>query len=417
MKISKIYAIEILDSRANPTLKTFVELENRIRTSALVPSGAVIGKYKTVDLRDNDTSRYNGKGVLNAVNNVNNVIAKNIIGFNIESINEIDRKMIEIDKTENKSNLGANTLLSVSLALSRALSSYNNKPLWKTINEYYFTGCKTTFPRLMVNIVSGGKYTNWNFDISEFIIIPKTNQPSESVRLASQIFHNFRNVLKQNNFSTLLADDGGHSPSNLSKEQVLDYIKRVSVLNYMDEFKNETSADFAIDIAATELYENGYYEFRKESKKLTTQELINYYISLRQKYNLFSFEDPFAEDDWEGFKKLTGIIGNITLIIGDDLYATNLKRIKKGIEEKATNAVLIKPNRAGTVLETVESVKLAKQGSLKIIISHGASETEDSFIADFAVACGADFLKAGSILHSEHLAKYNRLMEIEKLEL
>lgn len=413
MKITNIRSIEILDSRGNPTVRTFIELENGLSAPASVPSGASTGKYEALELRDNDNKRYQGKGVLQAVNNVNSILAKNLVGMDIEKIDEIDQKMIEIDGTENKSKLGANAILSVSLASVRLLSLVKKQSLWKTINEYYFSGLKPNFPRLMVNVINGGRHANWNFDIQEFMISPKTNQPSQSVRISSEIFHSLGKILKENKYSTLVGDEGGYSPLLTSNAEAFAYINRaVNKVGY----KMTIDIDLAIDAAASQFYENGVYLFRKEDRKLTTNELITYYLDLKNEYPIYSFEDHFAEDDWEGFRKFTEIVGKDTLTVGDDLYATNTKRIRKGIQEKTTNTVLIKPNQIGTVLETAEAIKITKEAGLKIVIANRSGETEDPFIADLAYATAADFIKTGSMSRSERLAKYNRLIEIENGE-
>lgn len=414
MKINRIRAIEILDSRGNPTIKAFIELENGLTAAASLPSGASTGKYEALELRDSDPKRYQGLGVKKAVNNVNTILAKFLKGVDIESLKEIDQKMLEIDGTENKSNLGANSILSVSLAAVRALSLAKKQPLWKTINEYYFPKTTPAFPRLMVNVINGGKHANWNFDIQEFIISPKISQPSESVRIASEIFHSLGKILKDNGYSTLVGDEGGYSPNLQSNRQAFEVIiKAVNKAAY----KLTIDVDLAIDVAASELYEDNRYHFKKEGRTLTSEDLINYYLDLKTEYPIYSFEDPFSEDDWQGFKNLTQKLAEInksaTLVIGDDLYTTNPARIKGGIEEKATNAVLIKPNQIGTLLETTQAIKTGKQGGLKIVVSHRSGETEDPFIADLAYATGADFIKSGSVTRSERLCKYNRLIEIE----
>lgn len=414
MKINNIHAIEILDSRGYPTLRTFVELENGIFASASVPSGASTGKHEAIELRDKELKRYNGKGVLKAINNINSILADKLKGINIESLEKIDKKMIEIDGTENKSKIGANAILSVSLAAIRCLSVVRKQPLWQTINEYYFPNIKPGFPRLMVNIINGGKHANWNFDIQEFMISPKTKKPSEALRISSEIFHSLEKILKENNYSVLVGDEGGFSPAfQTNREPFETIIKAINLSGY----KTTIDVDLGIDVAASEIYNFGFYQFKKEERNLSTEQLTDFYLDLKNEYPIYFFEDPFSEDDWDGFvnftKKITQLNGT-TLIIGDDLYVTNPERIKKGIEKKATNAVLIKPNQIGTLLETTEAIKITKKSGLKIIISHRSGETEDSFIADLAYASASDFLKSGSTSRSERLSKYNRLIEIEK---
>ena len=351
---------------------------------------------------------------MKAVENVNTLIARHLKGASIEDLESLDKKMIELDGTKNKKHLGANALLSVSLALARTFAKQNNKPLWHTLNDYYFHGKKPSFPRLMINVVNGGKHANWNFDIQEFMIIPKTNVPHEAVRIGAEIFHQLGIILRNNNYSTLVGDEGGYSPHLSSHSEVFNYI--IDAIMHADH-KKTVDVDIGIDSASSSFFENGSYHLKKEGKTLSSKELMDYYIDLKTEYGIVSFEDPYAEDDWNGFVHFTEKVGKETLVIGDDLYTTNTERIKKGSEEKASNAVLIKPNQIGTLKETIEAIHLTQQNNLKAIISHRSGETEDSFIADLSVACGADFLKSGSMSRSERLSKYNRLIEIEKLEL
>ncbi len=414
MKIEKIYAIEILDSRGNPTVRTTVTLNNGVKGSASVPSGASTGTHEAYELRDHDMTRYAGKGVLRAVKQVNTLIANHLKGASIENLDNLDKKMTELDGTENKKRLGANTILSVSLALARTLAKTQKKPLWKTVHEYYFSQKKPSFPRLMINIINGGKHANWNFDIQEFMIIPKTTIPHEGIRIGAEIFHQLGTILKKNNYSTLVGDEGGYSPALSLHSEVFNHM--IDAIMHTGH-KKTIDVDLGIDSASSSFFENGSYHLKKENKTLSSKELMEYYIDLKTEYGILSFEDPFAEDDWDGFIHFTQKVGKETLVIGDDLYTTQTERIKRGIAEKATTAVLIKPNQIGTVKETVEAIKLSQQNNMKVIISHRSGETEDPFIADLAVACGADFLKSGSMSRSERLAKYNRLIEIEKLEL
>jgi len=412
MKISSIKALEVLDSRGNPTIRTFIGLDDGTVASSSVPSGASTGSHEAVELRDNDQKRYAGKGVLKAVNNVNNIIAPKLINLpldELDKLEKLDELMIELDGTENKSGLGANAILSVSQALIKAAAASQKKPLWQFINQYYFSNVKPAFPKIMFNVVNGGKHAAWNFDIQEFIIIPQNNQPTESVRIGSEIYHAIQRNLKQKKLSILVGDEGGFSPALNNNEEVFQLI--VEAANKIG-YENGRDFNLAIDAAASEFFNNGKYEFKKENKTLTGDELINYYQGLKQKYDILSFEDPFAESDWENFAKFTALQKD-TIVIGDDNYTTDPKLIKKGIEEKVTNAVLIKPNQIGTILETVTAIRIAKEADWKVVISHRSGETEDSFIADLAYAAGADFLKTGAPSRSERTAKYNRLLEIE----
>lgn len=411
MKIAKVSAIQILDSRGNPTLKAYVELENGLIASASVPSGASTGKHEAVELRDRNPKKYLGQSVSKARTNVNDIIAKRIVGMNIEELIKIDTEMVALDGTENKSHLGANAILSVSLACCRALANYRNQPLWQTINKIYFPSKKASFPRLFVNIVNGGKHANWNFDIQEFIISPKTILPSQSVQISSEIFHHLGKKLKERGMSLLVGDEGGYSPQLQSNDEVFELIGLI-----LREARLTDEIDLGIDAAASEFYKNGKYLLKKNNKNLSGNELIDYYLSIRSKYGVKYFEDAFAEDDWINFTAFTKALASEGIVIGDDLYCTNAKRLKKGIAEKATTAILIKVNQIGSLSETVKAISLAQKAGMKVFISHRSGETEDSFIADLAYGCGADFIKTGSMSRSDRLAKYNRLLEIEALE-
>jgi len=418
MNITKINAIEILDSRGKPTIRTFITLEDGSVHSASVPSGASTGAHEAVELRDGDESRHLGQGVLKAVANVNDIIAPKIIGMNPDP-KKIDEVMIELDGTENKSKLGANAILSVSMAVTRASAYMAEQPLWQFINEYYFQRLTTddrrpAFPRLMVNVVNGGKHAGWNFDIQEFMIMPVSTKPTESIRIAAEIFQQLGAELKSQKLSTLVGDEGGYSPALSSNEEVFETIEKAA--NKLGYKKGE-DFDFAVDCAATEFFTKGKYILKKTNEVKSPNELMEYYSKLGQKYNIQSFEDPFAEDDWETFamftKELTTNNQQPTTIVGDDLFVTNPKRIKCGIEEKSANAVLIKLNQIGTVSETIEAIQMTKKAGWKVAVSHRSGETEDTFIADLAYAVAADFIKIGSMSRSERLAKYNRLIEIE----
>jgi len=414
MKIKQISAITIYDSRGKPTLRTKLTLADGSVGFSSIPSGASTGKHEALELRDGEKKRFFGLTVDQAVNNVNQKIAQAIVGVDFEKPQDLDQRLIEVDRTENKSNLGANAILSVSQAYLRAYASSLKKPLWWVIHQSYFKDCLPAFPKLMVNVVNGGKHANFNFDIQEFMIVPKSNIPSEAVYQAAFLFAALGKKLKKMGLSTLVGDEGGYSPSLSGNETVLAILTAVG-----GEIGLKAGIDYhlALDSAASEFFneEVGSYQLRSEGKILTADELVDYYLRLEKKYPLISFEDPFAEDDWDGFTKLTA--RTKLMVVGDDIYVTNTKRIKIGIEKKATNAVLIKPNQIGTIYETVEAIKMAKNVGWKVVISHRSGETEDSFIADLAYACAADFVKTGSMCRSERLAKYNRLIEIEKWEL
>lgn len=410
VKIADVKAIQILDSRGNPTVRTFVTLEDGSQHSSSVPSGASTGSHEAVELRDNDKTQYLGKGVLNAVENVNSKIKSAIVGMEADP-NAIDAKLLELDGTQNKANLGANAMLSVSMAAVRAAAQANNQPLWKFMNEFFFAGKPVGFPQILVNIVNGGKHADWNFDIQEFMVVPNTTTPSESIRIAAEIFHALGKVLKKKNLSTLVGDEGGYSPALSSNEEVLD-----TIIEAAKNVGYENVKDFrlALDVASTEFFKDGKYEFKKQNRWLSPEELTEYYSALGQKYKILSFEDPFAEDDWDSWKNFTDMAERFKfVVIGDDLLVTNPERIKRGIDEKAANAVLVKVNQIGTIKETVEAINMAHDTGWSTAISHRSGETEDTFIADLAYACGSEFIKTGSMSRSERLSKYNRLLEIE----
>ncbi len=417
MKITDIKSIEILDSRGNPTVRTFVSLEDGSSHASSVPSGASTGSHEAVELRDNDTMRYNGLGVTKAVSNVNTRIKTAIVGLEADP-NEIDSKLLELDGTPKKSNLGANAILSVSMSVVRAAAHAQGKKLWEYMFEYFFKLQASSyklqapsFPQLMVNIVNGGKHASWNFDIQEFMIVPNATTPSESIRIASEIFHSLGKILKERKLSTLVGDEGGYSPNLNSNEEVLDIIiDAASKAGY----ENLKDYRLSLDVASTEFFKDGKYELKKQGKWLTPEELTAYYSEIGQKYFILSFEDPFAEDDWASWTNFTDMAEKFKFTtVGDDLLVTNPDRIRKAIDEKAANAVLVKVNQIGTVKETVEAINMAHDASWKTAISHRSGETEDNFIADLAYACGSEFIKTGSMSRSERLSKYNRLQEIE----
>ena len=416
MKIKDLSALEILDSRGNPTVRTILELEDGSKFVSSVPSGASTGSNEVLELRDNDPRRYGGKGVLNAVNNVNTKIKPAIVGHEIDP-KEIDKLLLSMDGTLDKSVLGANAILSVSMCATRAAAHAAHFPLWQYIRQYFFPSInvlqeQVKFPQLMVNIVNGGKHASWNFDIQEFMIVPNFPTPSENIRVASEIFHALGTYLSEKHLSTLVGDEGGYSPALNSNEDVLNaIIEAANTLGY-ERVKHYR---FALDCASTEFFKDGKYVLQKTGQTLTAPELTTYYAQLGQKYSILSFEDAFSEDDWSSHKIFADMAAKFQFItIGDDLFTTNPERIKHGIEENAANGVLIKPNQIGTVSETVQAISLGKDAGWKIAVSHRSGETEDSFIADLAFACGADFLKAGSMSRTDRLSKYNRLLEIEK---
>lgn len=414
MRIQKITALEILDSRGNPTVKAYIALDNGSVHSASVPSGASTGKYEAVELRDNDNSRYMGKGVRTAVENVNVTLNDVLHGVEVSDPNVIDEKIIEVDGTENKNRLGANAMLAVSMAAVRAAAYASSQPLWKFINQHYMTGKSPSFPGIFANVINGGKHAGWNFDIQEFIVVTKKETVTESIRVAAELFAALGAHLKKRGFSTLVGDEGGYSPALRSNEEAFDTIIEASKslpYEYLKDFK------ISIDAAASEFFENGNYLMKKDNKVIHADELLKVYLSFVDKYQLFSMEDPFDQDDWDNFRKITEATEGRTFIVGDDFLVTNPKRIQQAIDQKAASAGLIKVNQIGTIKETMEAIALCQKAGWQVVISHRSGETEDTFISDLAYGVGADYIKTGSMSRSERLAKYNRLIEIEQLEI
>ena len=404
-KIKDIKAREILDSRGNPTVEVDVLLESGAKGRAAVPSGASTGSKEALELRDNDPKRYQGKGVLKAVNNVNTIIKKSLIDLESSHQRQIDETMIKLDGTENKTNLGANATLGVSLAVLKATAKEKNIPLYK-----YF-GDEISLPRPMMNILNGGAHADNNLDFQEFMIIPNAKSFKEILRIGSEVFHTLKKVLKENGFNTGVGDEGGFAPNLNTNEEALDMLmEAIKEAGYTPG----KDVNFALDVAASEFYEDGIYNLKGANKKLTSNELVDYYQTLIDKYPIISIEDPVDEEDWEGFRKMTEKYGDKIQLVGDDLFVTNIKYLQKGIDNKAGNAILIKLNQIGTFTETLETINLAKENGYKTIISHRSGETEDVTIADLAVALNLGQIKTGSLSRSERTAKYNELLRIEE---
>ena len=404
-KIKDIKAREILDSRGNPTVEVDVILESGIIARASVPSGASTGSREAIELRDNDKNRYNGKGVLKAVNNVNTIIKEKLIGLDSLDQKLIDETMINLDGTKNKSNLGANAILGVSMANLKAASLYKKIPLYKYFNE------EISMPRPMMNILNGGAHADNGLDFQEFMIIPERENFKERLRVGAEVFHSLKEVLKENNLSTGVGDEGGFAPNLNTNKEALDLIiKAIEKAGYQpgkDVF-------LGLDVAASEFYENSKYNLKGENKVLSTDELIKYFENLVKKYPIISIEDPVDENDWEGFKKITEVLGDKIQLVGDDLFVTNKEYLKKGIDMKAGNAILIKVNQIGTITETIETINLAKENNYKTIISHRSGETEDTTIADLAVGLNLKQIKTGSLSRTDRVSKYNELLRIEE---
>ena len=403
--VQDVFAREILDSRANPTIEVEVALSGGVRSRASVPSGASTGALEAVELRDEEHARYGGKGVLRAADNVNRILRSCIVGQEAEDQLLIDSEMIRADGTANKGSLGANALLGVSLAVARAAASQAGIPLYR-----YIGGLRAgRLPIPMMNIFNGGQHADNNVDIQEYMIVPVGAMSfRQALRIGAEVYHTLRNVLKREGMATTVGDEGGYAPNLTSNEDALRYL-----MVAIDEAGYVAGRDvfLALDVAASEFCENGRYTF--EGKRMTSDMLIDYYEELTKRYPIISVEDGLAEDDWHGWQAMTARLGGRIRLVGDDLFTTNPSRIARGIRERAGNALLVKPNQIGTLSETLYAIRLAESAGYSTIISHRSGETEDDFIADLAVAVSAPFIKTGAPARSERVAKYNRLLRIE----
>ena len=416
LSIENVKALEVLDSRGNPTVQVEVLLEDGSLGVAMVPSGASTGSFEAVELRDNDKTRYMGKGVEKAVENVNKKIAKKIIGMNAYNQRKIDEELILLDDTLNKSNLGANATLGVSLAVAKATAISLGIELYQ-----YIGGINgTILPVPMMNILNGGKHSDNNINIQEFMIMPVGSITfAERLKRGVEVYHTLKKVLKEKGYSVAVGDEGGFAPNLENEEQALDMI-----IEAIKKAGYEPKKDIclALDIASTEMYDeaqkigkNGYYFWKTDVFK-TRQEMIEYIEKLCNEYPIISVEDGLAEEDWEGWKELTQKLGNTVQLVGDDLFVTNIKRLERGIRENVANSILIKPNQIGTLTETLDTIQRAKEMGYKTIISHRSGETEDTTIADIAVAVNAGQIKTGAPCRTDRVAKYNRLLNIEEME-
>lgn len=409
--IAKVHARQILDSRGNPTIEVDVTTQNGILGRAAVPSGASTGVHEAMELRDGDKSVYLGKGVLKAVQNVNTTIAKELQGVSVFEQSAIDNHLIQLDGTENKSNLGANAILGVSLAIAKAASVNTGQSLYN-----YVGGVNAkTLPIPMMNILNGGSHADNSIDFQEFMVMPVgADSFSTSLRMGTEIFHHLKAVLKKKNYSTNVGDEGGFAPNLKSNEEAIEYVlMAIEAAGY----KAGEDVFIAMDAAASEFYnakENVYHFHKSTGDKLTPSEMATYWKDWTNKYPIISIEDGLNEDDWEGWKQLTNYIGNKVQLVGDDLFVTNVKRLQKGIDEKIANSILIKVNQIGTLSETIAAVELAKNNSYTAVMSHRSGETEDSIIADLAVALNTGQIKTGSASRSDRMAKYNQLLRIEE---
>jgi enolase len=410
--IANIHARQILDSRGNPTVEVDVLTENEYLGRAAVPSGASTGIHEAVELRDNDKKVYQGKGVLNAVNNVNTILADELVGWDVADQTGIDNKMIAIDGTENKSKLGANAMLAVSLAVAKAAALEANLPLYRYIGG---TNAKV-LPIPMMNILNGGAHADNKIDFQEFMAMPiGASSFSEALRWGVEIFHSLKSVLKKKGYSTNVGDEGGFAPNIQSNEEAIE-----TVLDAIEKagYKAGTEVAIAMDPAVSEMYDSDkkLYRFHKsDNKELSSEKMVEFWENWVRQYPIISIEDGMAEDDWVGWKLLTDQLGSKIQLVGDDLFVTNVKRLQKGIDEKVANALLVKVNQIGTLTETINAVSLAQRNSYNTIMSHRSGETEDTTIADLAVALNCGQIKTGSASRTDRIAKYNQLLRIEEI--
>jgi len=410
-EIIDIRAWEILDSRGNPTLEAQVELEDGSVGSACVPSGASTGSREALELRDHDPKRYMGKGVLQAVENVNRRIREPLLGLDVENQKDLDQRMIEMDGTENKGSLGANAILAVSLAVASAAAKTKKMELYEYLAELDGSPGRYSMPVPMMNILNGGEHADNSVDIQEFMVLPVGAASfSEALRCGAEIFHTLKSVLKEKGLSTAVGDEGGFAPDLPSNESALE-----AIMEAIEKAGYSAGKDvyLGLDCAASEFYENGQYVLASENRSFDSAGFTDYLAGLVRKYPIISIEDGMDESDWDGWSQLTKAIGNEVQLVGDDLFVTNPKILRKGIDEKVANSILIKFNQIGTLSETLEAIQMAKAAGYTAVISHRSGETEDTTIADLAVATAAGQIKTGSLCRSDRVAKYNRLLRIE----
>jgi len=405
--IKSIKAREILDSRGNPTLEAEVRLDGGSIGRAAVPSGASTGKYEAVELRDGDKSRYNGLGVLKAITNINDIIAPALIGMLSTDQQAIDDKLIQLDGTDNKSNLGANAILGVSLAVAHAAANQ----LGASLYHYLVDGDTYKLPVPMLNILNGGKHAADSTDFQEFMVVPAgADSFSHALRMGTEVYHSLKSVLRNKGLNTNVGDEGGFAPSLSSNSQAIEYI-----IHSIEQAGYQPGKDcfIALDPAASELYKDGKYILSREGKELTSRQMVDYYVNLINNYPIISIEDGMAEDDWAGWQLLTSKLGDNIQLVGDDLYVTNVDRLSQGIKMKASNSILIKLNQIGTLTETISAINMAHRVKWTAVVSHRSGETEDTTIADLAVGLNCGQIKTGAPCRSERTAKYNRLLKIE----
>lgn len=410
-KIQTILAREILDSRGNPTVACRVSLSNGVTAEAKVPSGASTGKHEALELRDKD-KRYGGKGVQKACDNVNKRIREKLLGMDVRRGRDIDDLMIDLDGTKNKSELGANAILSVSLASAQAAAICRKEPLWRSLRNTYRFPHKAGLPTPTMNVLNGGAHADWSLDVQECMIVPKKRTMAEQVRVGSEVFHALKKLLDEKGYATTVGDEGGFAPKLPRVEDAFELlVKAIKKAGY----KPGKDVALATDVAASEFFEKktGKYKMKAEGKTYSAAELLKRYEAWQEEYPIESIEDPFDQDDWGAWKAAVPALKKKSAIVGDDFFVTNVERLERGIEEKAATAILIKLNQIGTLSETVDAIILAHKHNFKTSISHRSGETSDTTIADLAVACGSEYIKTGSLSRSERVEKYNRLMEIE----
>jgi len=413
-KIKSVYAREILDSRGNPTIETTIWTDNNHGAVASIPSGASTGRLEAVELRDGDLQRFNGQGVLKAVANVNQIISKYIIGQDPTKQNNIDQILLNLDGTENKSKLGANAILSVSQACFELGAACEDKPTFQYTAEKYGLATPTALhlPTPIFNLINGGKHGAGNLDFQEFHIIPSSQKSfSEALKIGSELYHNLKNILIEKKAIHSIGDEGGFAPNLFSNTDAIELL--VETIE-SSPYKLNTDVFIGLDIAASCIQKNGKYKISDIKENLSGEQLRDFIVDLNKKYTLLSIEDPFDQDDWKDWTDLTVSIGKQVMIVGDDLLVTNKKRLEEAIQKNACNAVLIKPNQIGTISETVSVIKLAKKNNFSVVVSHRSGDTDEDFLADFAVGVGADFVKFGAPGRGERVAKYNRLSFIQE---
>lgn len=415
-KIKSIIGREILDSRGNPTVAARVTLQSGASAEAKVPSGASTGSHEALELRDGDKKRYCGKGVMKAVKNINTKISPKLKGMDAQRHRDIDQAMLRLDGTNNKAELGANATLAVSLAVAEALAIHRGMPLWKSLRKTFDFHRAPRLPYPTMNVLNGGAHADWSLDVQECMIVPKQKKFADRIRAGAEVFHALAKILKAEGFATTVGDEGGFAPKLGSIENAFSVLVRaIKAAGY----KPGTDIALATDIASSEFYDAKaeLYRLKTEGHTYTSDELLERYLQLQKDFPLESIEDPFSEDDWKAWSKALPKLKKKSVVVGDDHFVTNIVRLKRGIEEKSANAILIKVNQIGTLSESVDAINLAHQHGMKTSVSHRSGETSDTFIADLAVACGSEYIKTGSLSRSERVEKYNRLLEIAEFEI